>query len=163
MHLFQNKHVFANTNLVAVSNSNNSNNIVAASNGYSFIAAISGNQGPFTGAKYFKGATPGTIKKPSAGVASMKTTIGFDGFTGVDKQSANTVPLWGTTYSWLPSQALLTPLHLGLMRPSNRLESQFKLNWPPNSSFPPPPVAMVAAQSIWKMLLQHDKLITQHL
>ena len=73
-----------NTNLVAVSHGNNNNNIIATSNGNSLIAAISGNQGPFTGAKYFKGAAPGTIKKPSAGVASMKTTVGFDSFTGVD-------------------------------------------------------------------------------
>ena len=66
---------FANTNLVTISNgNNNNNNVIATSNGDSFIAAISSNQGPFTGAKYFKGATPGTIKKPSAGVASMKTT-----------------------------------------------------------------------------------------
>ena len=60
--------------------------MIAASNSNSFIAAISGNQGPFTGAKFFKGAAPGTIKKPSAGVAGMKTTVGFDGFTGVDVQ-----------------------------------------------------------------------------
>ena len=45
-----------NTNLVAISNGNNNNNIIAASNGDSFIATISGNQGPFAGAKYFKGA-----------------------------------------------------------------------------------------------------------
>ena len=77
---------FTNTNLVTISNGNNNNNVVAASNSDSFIAAISGNQGPFTGAKYFKGATPGTVKKPSAGVAGMKTTICFDGFTGVDAQ-----------------------------------------------------------------------------
>ena len=68
---------FTNTNLVAISNSNNNNNI---------IAAISGNQGPFTGAKFFKGAAPGTIKKPSAEVAGIKTTIGFDSFTSVDAQ-----------------------------------------------------------------------------
>ena len=80
---------FTTSNLVAVSNGNNNNNIIAASNGDSYIAAISGligNQGPFTGAKFFKGATPGTIKKPSAGVAGMKTTVGFDSFTGVDAQ-----------------------------------------------------------------------------
>ena len=77
---------FSNTNLVAISNGNNNNNVITASNGNNFIAAISGHQGPFTGAKFFKGATPGTIKKPSAGVASMKTTIGFDSFTGVNTQ-----------------------------------------------------------------------------
>ena len=77
---------FTTSNLVTVSNSNNNNNIIATSNGDSFIATISGNQGPFTGAKFFKGTTPGTIKKPSARVAGMKTTIGFDGFTGVDAQ-----------------------------------------------------------------------------
>ena len=77
---------FSNTNLVAISNGNNNNNVITATNGDNFIAAISSNQGPFTGAKYFKGAAPGTIKKPSAGVASMKTTISFDGFTGVDAQ-----------------------------------------------------------------------------
>ena len=80
---------FTTSNLVAVSNSNNNNNIIAASNGESFIAAVSGligTESPFTGAKFFKGAAPGTIKKPSAGVASMKTTVGFDGFTGVDAQ-----------------------------------------------------------------------------
>ena len=80
---------FTNTNLVAISNGNNNNNVIAASNGDSFIAAISGligNEGPFTGAKFFKGAAPGTIKKPSAGVAGMKTTVGFDGFTSVDAQ-----------------------------------------------------------------------------
>ena len=68
---------FANNNFVAVSNGNNNNNV---------IAAISGNKGPLTGAKYFKGAAPGTIKKPSARVAGMKTTISFDGFTGVNAQ-----------------------------------------------------------------------------
>ena len=77
---------FSNTNLVAIGDSNNNNNIIATSNGNSFIATISGNQGPFTGAKFFKGATPGTVKKPSARVASMKTTVGFNGFTGVDAQ-----------------------------------------------------------------------------
>ena len=77
---------FSNTNLVTVSNSNNNNNVTTASNGNSFIAAISGNQGPFTGATFFKGAAPGTIKKPSARVARMKTIVGFDGFTGVDTQ-----------------------------------------------------------------------------
>ena len=64
-------------------NTSNNNNIIATSNGNSFITAISGNKGPFTG---FKGATPGTIKKPSAGVAGMKTTVGFNSFTGVDAQ-----------------------------------------------------------------------------
>ena len=54
--------------------------------GNSFIAAISGNKGPFTGAKFFKGAAPGTIKKPSARVAGMNTTFGFNGFTGVNAQ-----------------------------------------------------------------------------
>ena len=58
---------FSNTNLVAISNGNNNNNVITASNGNNFIATISGNQGPFTGAKFFKGAAPGTIKKPSAG------------------------------------------------------------------------------------------------
>ena len=77
---------FANTNLVSISNGNNNNNIVTTSNGDSFIAAISDNQGPFTGAKYFKGAAPGTIKKPSARVAGMTTTVSFDGFTSVDTQ-----------------------------------------------------------------------------
>ena len=77
---------FTTSNLVAISNGNNNNNVIAASNSNNFIATISGNQGPFTGAKFFKGATPGTIKKPSAGVAGMKTTIGFDSFTGVDAQ-----------------------------------------------------------------------------
>ena len=80
---------FTTSNLVAVSNGNNNNNVIATSNGDSFIAAVSGligEQGPFTGAKFFKGATPGTVKKPSAGVACMKTTVGFDGFTGVDTQ-----------------------------------------------------------------------------
>ena len=69
--------------------SNASDSFIATSNGDSFIAAISGligNEGPFTGAKFFKGAAPGTIKKPSARVAGMKTTVGFDGFTGVDVQ-----------------------------------------------------------------------------
>ena len=71
---------------MSFSNGNNNNNIDTASNGDSFIAAISGNKGPFTGAKFFKGAAPGTIKKPSARVAGMKTTISFDSFTGVDMQ-----------------------------------------------------------------------------
>ena len=77
---------FANNNFVAVSNGNNNNNVIATSNGNNFIAAISGNKGLFTGAKFFKGATPGIIKKPSAGVAGMKTTVGFNGFTGVNAQ-----------------------------------------------------------------------------
>ena len=80
---------FTTSNLVAVSNGNNNNNIIAASNGNSFIAAVSGligTESPFTGAKFFKGANPGTIKKPSAGVTGMKTTVGFNGFTGVDAQ-----------------------------------------------------------------------------
>ena len=77
---------FSNTNLVTISNSNHNNNIIAASNGNNFIAAIRGNQGPFTRAKFFKGATPDTIKKPSARVAGMKTTISFNSFTGVDAQ-----------------------------------------------------------------------------
>ena len=68
---------FSTNNFVTVSNSNNNNNVIAAS---------SSNKGLFTGAKFFKGATPGTIKKPIAGVTSMKTTIGFDGFTGVNAQ-----------------------------------------------------------------------------
>ena len=73
-------------NFVAISNGNNNNNIVTASNGKSFIATSSSSKGPFTGAKYFKGAAPGTIKKPSARVASMKTAISFDGSKGVDVQ-----------------------------------------------------------------------------
>ena len=77
---------FTTSNLVAISNGNNNNNIITASYSDSFIAIISSNQGPFTGAKFFKGAIPGTIKKPSAGVAGMKTTVGFDGSTGVDTQ-----------------------------------------------------------------------------
>ena len=59
---------FANTNLVAIGDGNNNNNVIATSNSDNFIAAISGNQGPFTGAKFFKGATPCTVKKPSAGL-----------------------------------------------------------------------------------------------
>ena len=151
---------FENTNLVAVGDSNSNNNVITASNGDSFIAAISSNQGPFTGAKFFKGAAPGTIKKPSAGVASMKTTIGFDGFTGVNLQV-------GKPSSSLRNKLFLAskpkPTHTprsGPMRPSNRLGSQFWMNWPPNLLFPPPPAAMVATQSIWKMLLQHNKPIT---
>ena len=80
---------FQTSNFVAVSNGNNNNNVIAASNGDSFIAAVSGligTESPFTGAKFFMGAAPGTVKKPSARVAGMKTTIGFDGFTGVDMQ-----------------------------------------------------------------------------
>ena len=141
---------FSNTNLVAVSNGNNNNNVIATSNGDNFIATISGNQGPFTGAKFFKGATPGTVKKPSARVAGMKTTIGFDGFTGVDAQvSKPSSPLRNKLF--LASKPRITHAPcLGLTRPSNRLESQFQMNRPPNSLFPPLPAAMVAAQSIWK-------------
>ena len=83
---------FNTSNFVAVSNGNNNNNVIATSNGKSFIAAVSGligTESPFTGAKFFKGSAPGTIKKPSAGVAGMKTTISFDGFTGVDAQVGN--------------------------------------------------------------------------
>ena len=109
-------------NFVAISNGNNNTNIIATSNSDNFIAAIGGNKGPITGAKYFKGATPGTIKKPSAGVASMKTTAGFNGLKVLMCRLASEVPPWGTIYSWLLSQELLTPLRLGLLRPSNRLE-----------------------------------------
>ena len=80
---------FNTSNFIAISNGNNNNNVVAASNGEEFLAAISGlikENHPFTGAMFFKGATPGTIKKPSAGVAGMKTTVGFDGFTSVNAQ-----------------------------------------------------------------------------
>ena len=148
---------FANTNLVAVSNGNNNNNVITASNGNKFIAAISGNQGPFTGAKFFKGATPGTIKKPSARVASMKITIGFDGFTGVNAQvSKPSSPLRNKLFLASKPRIAHAPM-FGSNEPSNRLESQFQMNQPPNSLFPPPPMAMVAAQSIWQM---HDKPIT---
>ena len=86
-------------NLVAISNGNNNNNIIAASNGDNFIAAISGNKGPFTGAKYFKGAAPGTIKKPSARIAGMKTTVGFNGFTDVNaKVSKCSSPLGNNSF-----------------------------------------------------------------
>ena len=80
---------FTTSNLVAVSNGNNNNNVIATSNGDSFIATVSGligTESPFTGAKFFKGAAPGTVKKPSAGVAGMKTTVSFNGFSGVDAQ-----------------------------------------------------------------------------
>ena len=43
-----------------------------------FIAASNGNNGPITGAKFFKGTTPGA-KKSSAGIAGMRATISFDG------------------------------------------------------------------------------------
>ena len=43
-----------------------------------FINASNGSNGPITGDKFFKGTTPGA-KKSSAGVTSMKATIGFNG------------------------------------------------------------------------------------
>ena len=153
---------FTTSNLVAVSNGNNNNNVIAASNGESFIAAVSGligTESPFTGAKFFKGAAPGTIKKPSARVAGMKTTVGFDGFTGVNAQVGKLSSSLRNKIFWLLSQKPLTPPRLGPTRPSNRLEGWFPMNRLPNLSFPPLPAAMVAAQSIYKMLLQQDKLI----
>ena len=142
---------FATSNLVAVSNGNNNNNVIAASNGGSFIAAISGligNEGPFTGAKFFKGAAPGTVKKPSAGVAGMKTTVSFNRFTGVDAQVSK------------PSSSLRNKLFLASKpkvthAPALGSNEALQQAGKPGSNEPaskfvvlPLPVAMVAAQSI---------------
>ena len=144
---------FENNNFVTISNSNNNNIIITASNGDSFIAAISGNQGPFTGAKYFKGATPGTIKKPSARVAGMKTTVGFDGSTVANVQvSKGSSPLGNNLFLASKPRTSHTPAfgsNKALQQAGKPVQTESASKFAVPSS----------AQSIWRMLLQLDRLI----